>query len=73
MNNLQPQEVFAIFEQITRVPRPSKHEEQISQWLVDFAAKRNIDCFRDEAMNVIMRVPATPGYESKDHQSDHRA
>lgn len=66
MNNLQPQEVFAIFEQITRVPRPSKHEEQISQWLVDFAAKRNIDCFRDEAMNVIMRVPATPGYESKE-------
>ena len=66
MNELQPKEVFAIFEQITRVPRPSKHEQKISQWLVDFAAAHHIECFRDEAMNVIMRVPATAGYEHKE-------
>jgi len=66
MKDLQPQEVFAIFEQITRVPRPSKHEEQISQWLVDFAAAHQIECYRDEAMNVIMRAPATAGYEGKE-------
>ena len=66
MKNLEPKEVFAIFEQITRVPRPSKHEEQISQWLVDFAAAHHIECYRDEAMNVIMRKPATSGYEAKE-------
>lgn len=64
MKNLQPQEVFGIFDAIRRVPRPSKHEEQISQWLVDFAAPNGIECVRDEAMNVIMRVPATAGYEN---------
>lgn len=63
MTDLQPREVFSIFSEITRVPRPSKHEEKISQWLVDFAATHGIDCERDEALNVIMRVPATPGYE----------
>lgn len=66
MKNLEPKQVFAIFEQITKVPRPSKHEEKISQWLVDFAAEHGIECVRDEALNVIMRAPATPGYENKE-------
>ena len=62
MNN----RVFDIFAEICKVPRPSKHEERISQWLQDFAATHGIECVADEAMNVIMRVPATPGYE--DHE-----
>ena len=48
------------------MPRPSKHEERISQWLQSFAAEHGIECVADDAMNVIMRVPATPGYE--DHE-----
>ena len=56
--------VFDIFAEICRVPRPSKHEEQISKWLQDFAAAHQIECIADEAMNVIMRVPATTGYEN---------
>ena len=60
------QKVFDIFAEICKVPRPSKHEEQISKWLQDFAATHGIECVADEAMNVIMRVPATPGYE--DHE-----
>ena len=63
MNNLEPREVFGIFAQINQVPRPSKHEERISQWLQDFAREHSIDCTVDEAMNVIMRKPATAGYE----------
>ena len=58
--------VFEIFAEICKVPRPSKHEEKISQWLQSFAAAHGIECITDEAMNVIMRVPATPGYE--DHE-----
>ena len=64
ITNLEPKEVFSIFHEITRIPRPSKHEEKISQWLQDFAKQHNIECYADEAMNVIMRVPATPGYEN---------
>ena len=55
--------VFDIFAEICKVPRPSKHEEKISRWLQSFAAEHGIECVADEAMNVIMRVPATPGYE----------
>ena len=63
---MEPKAVFEIFSQINKVPRPSKHEEKISKWLCDFAAAHNIEYVADEAMNVIMRVPATPGYE--DHE-----
>ena len=61
---MNPKAVFDIFAEICKVPRPSKHEEKISQWLQSFAAAHGIDCVADEAMNVIMRVPATPGYEN---------
>jgi dipeptidase D len=63
---MEPKAVFDIFAEICKVPRPSKHEEKISQWLQSFAAEHGIECIADEAMNVIMRVPATPGYE--DHE-----
>lgn len=63
---MEPAQVFDIFAEICKVPRPSKHEEKISKWLQDFAAKHHIECVADKAMNVIMRVPATPGYE--DHE-----
>lgn len=65
MKNLQPQEVFSIFHEITTIPRPSKHEEQIGAWLIDFAKRHSIDYSQDHAGNVIMRVPATAGYEDK--------
>jgi len=64
---MEPKNVFEIFSQINQVPRPSKHEEQISKWLCDFAAAHGIECVADAAMNVIMRVPASPGYE--EHES----
>ena len=60
---MEPKQVFDIFAEICKVPRPSKHEEQISKWLCDFAASHGIEYVVDEAMNVIMRVPATPGYD----------
>ena len=63
---MEPKAVFDIFAQINQIPRPSKHEEQISRWLQSFAAEHGIECVADAAMNVIMRVPATPGY--KEHE-----
>ena len=63
---MKTKRVFDIFAEICKVPRPSKHEEQISQWLQSFAKEHGIECVADEAMNVIMRVPATAGYE--DHE-----
>lgn len=67
IKNLAPELVWNIFDQITKVPRPSKKEEKIRQWLVDFAKQHNIECHLDATGNVLMRKPATPGYE--DHQT----
>ena len=66
MKMTKSEKVFEIFSQICKVPRPSKHEEQISRWLQEWAKAHGIECIADEAMNIIMRVPATPGYE--DHE-----
>jgi len=55
--------VFSLFDQIRQIPRTSRHEEKISQWLVDFAKTHHIDYKQHESLNVIMRVPATPGSE----------
>lgn len=60
---LKPALVWQIFEEITQVPRPSKHEEKITAYLIDFATRNNLDYAVDEAGNVVIRKPATAGYE----------
>ena len=65
INELQPKEVFSIFHEITQVPRPSKREGKIIEWLKAFAVKHNLEHTVDEAGNIIMRKPATSGYEDK--------
>ena len=65
IRDLQPSLVWEIFDQITAVPRPSKHEERIIEYLVEFAQKHSLDYSRDDIGNVVIRKPATLGYESK--------
>ena len=64
IKDLQPAIVFDIFDQITQVPRPSKKEGKIRQFLLDFAAKHGIAAKTDEIGNVVMTKAATPGKES---------
>ena len=61
--NLEPKLVWEQFDAITRVPRPSKKEEKIREYLVAFAREHGIECRTDKIGNVVMRKPATPGYE----------
>lgn len=63
IHDLKPAEVFGIFHEITQVPRPSKKEGKIRQWLLDFAKKHDIEVTTDAIGNVAMFVPATPGHE----------
>lgn len=64
VKDLNPKIVFEIFDKITKVPRPSKKEQKIRQFLLDFAAEHNIAVKTDEVGNVVMSKPATPGHES---------
>lgn len=57
------QDILNIFTEINKIPRQSKHEKQISDWLMRWADKNGLAAERDKLMNVLIHVPATPGYE----------
>ena len=65
MNELKPTEVFKFFAEVNRIPRPSKHEEKMIDYLRQFAAARGLECKVDEVGNVLIRKPATPGMENR--------
>ena len=65
-NELKPARVFEQFAKINEIPRPSKHEEQMIEYLKSFGESRGLETLVDETGNVIIRKPATPGYENKD-------
>ncbi len=63
--NLRPGSVFHYFEEICQVPRPSKKEEKIINYLKAFGKKHQLDTLVDEAGNVLIKKPATPGMENR--------
>lgn len=64
-NDLKPALVFHYFEEVCRVPRPSKKEEKIRAYLLEFARQHDLPVKVDEAGNVLMSKPATPGMEDR--------
>ena len=64
IKDLQPREVFSIFDEITKIPRPSKKEEKIREFLLDFAKAHKLAVKTDKVGNVVISKPATPGHEN---------
>ena len=60
---LKPAIVFHYFEEISKVPRPSKKEEKIIAYLKEFGEKHRLETCTDEIGNVLIKKPATPGNE----------
>jgi len=60
---LNPKRVFYFFNEISKIPRPSKHEEQIIAWIVNFGNSLGLKTQTDEAGNILISKPATPGKE----------
>ncbi len=65
IKDLDPQAVWSNFYLLTQVPRPSGHLEKIHHFLLDWAREHGIEAFKDEADNIVMRKPATPGKEDR--------
>ncbi len=63
LEKYKPKTVMRFFEEITKIPRSSSEEKQISDYLVNFAKERNLEVIQDEAFNVIIKKPASPGKE----------
>lgn len=62
--NLEPKSLFKFFGEILSIPRPSKHEEKMTEYLVNWAKERNLEYVSDEIGNVIIRKGATKGKEN---------
>lgn len=65
IKDLQPKNVWNNFYLLTRQPRPSKHEEKVQQFLLDWGKEHGIDVKRDDTGNIIFTAPATKGFENR--------
>lgn len=64
LENLKPEKVFHYFEEICAIPHGSRNTKAISDYLVDFAKKHDLEYYQDDSNNVVMIQNATEGYEA---------
>jgi aminoacyl-histidine dipeptidase len=64
VRDLKPALIWGYFDDITQIPHPSKKEEKIVQFLLDFAKEHGLEVQKDKALNVVISKPATPGMEN---------
>ena len=65
LGHLKPELVWNYFEEICNYPRPSKKEEKIAEYIVSVGKKLGLKTEKDKFGNILIRKPATPGYEDR--------
>ena len=65
IRNLEPKPLWNKFADLNAVPRPSKKEERVIAFMMEFGQKLGLETFEDDIRNVIIRKPATPGMENR--------
>jgi dipeptidase D len=65
ISRLEPREIWANFVALNAVPRPSKKEEKVRKFMLDFGKSLGLETFEDQIGNVIIKKPATPGMENR--------
>ena len=65
VSELSPTELWKNFSDLNAIPRASKKEERVIQFIIDFGKKLNLQTYKDEVGNVIIKKPASPGMENK--------
>ncbi|HWR99653.1 MAG TPA: hypothetical protein VN249_03510, partial [Prolixibacteraceae bacterium] len=63
INNIEPKTVWHFFNEVCRVPRPSRHEEKMIGFLLAFADTHQLEYKKDEAGNIVIKKPGTKGLE----------
>ena len=61
---LMKHEVFHYFGEISKIPRPSGQEQQISDYLLAWGRSLDLETVQDEVLNIVIKKPGTPGYEN---------
>lgn len=65
LSQLEPKAVWENFEQLTKIPRPSKKEGKVLAYLIEWAKKHNLEYKQDAAGNIVIKKPATKGMENR--------
>ncbi len=65
IKDLEPKVVWNNFYGLTQIPRPSKHEGKVIEYLYNWGTSHGFETVKDETGNIIIRVPATPGFENR--------
>lgn len=65
IRNFEPKIVWEYFDDICKIPRPSKKEEKIIAFIKEFGSKNQLETLQDEIGNILIRKKATPGYEGR--------
>ncbi len=65
VRNLEPKEMWNHFADLNAVPRPSKKEERVIQFMIDFGKSLGLETKTDAIQNVIIKKPASPGMEDR--------
>ncbi len=58
-------QVWSFFSTICSIPHPSKHEQELADWIISWAKQKKLNCIQDEIGNLILQKPASKGYEDK--------
>ena len=65
MNQLTPEPIWKYFEEICNIPRLSKNEGKIRQYLIDFAIRNNLEHKQDAIGNILIIRPSSRGFENR--------
>jgi dipeptidase D len=65
IKNLDPKALWDIFYDLTQIPRPSKKEEKAAEFVIEFGERTGLETLVDSIGNVIIKKPASPGYENR--------
>ena len=65
IRNLEPSALWNRFADLNEIPRPSKHEEKVCEWLMKWAKEHHLEAWQDDVKNVFMKKPATQGMEDR--------
>lgn len=64
LGNLKPQLLWNHFEALCAIPRPSRHEQKVAEYVISVAKKNNLKYSVDDFGNIVIKKPASPGYEN---------
>lgn len=64
LEGLQPEKVFYYFEELSNIPRGSGNEKQVSGYIYNLFKNKGFDIIQDKALNIIIKKPASKGYEN---------